>query len=110
MRIDLNKATANILIPDEEVAARHQALEAAGGYRPPEILYQIATDRTVPYVQKERKRTRHRIRYSDVKNVPGYGQEAGRPAPCRSRTGREICTSSGSSVWSSLSQIPCTWS
>ena len=39
-----------------------------------------------------------------------YGQEAGRPAPCRSRTGRDSFESSGSSVWSSLSRIPCTWS
>ena len=47
-------------------------LLAMSGYRPPEILYQIATDRTIPYVQKERKRTRHRIRYSDIKYAPVY--------------------------------------
>ncbi len=45
---------------------------AMSGYRPPEILYHIATDRSQPYVHKEYKRTRHRIRNSDVKNAPVY--------------------------------------
>jgi hypothetical protein len=35
---------------------------AMSGYEPPEILYYIATDRSQPYVHKELKRTRHRIR------------------------------------------------
>ncbi|WP_035708530.1 IlvD/Edd family dehydratase [Niveispirillum irakense] len=35
VRIDLRKGSANILISDEELAARRQALEAAGGYRYP---------------------------------------------------------------------------
>ena len=45
---------------------------AISGYEPPEILYHIATDRSQPYVHKELKRTRHRIRYSDLKNAPVY--------------------------------------
>lgn len=47
-------------------------LLAMSGYQPPEVLYRIATDRSQPYVQKELKRTRHRIRNSDVRNVPVY--------------------------------------
>ncbi|MBC8179488.1 hypothetical protein H8E88_00030, partial [candidate division KSB1 bacterium] len=43
---------------------------AISGYEPPEILYHIATDRTKPYIHKELKRTRHRIRFSDLKNAP----------------------------------------
>jgi dihydroxy-acid dehydratase len=35
VRIDLNKGTANILIPDDELAARRAELEAAGGYKYP---------------------------------------------------------------------------
>ncbi|TWB45996.1 IlvD/Edd family dehydratase [Nitrospirillum pindoramense] len=36
VRIDLKAGTANILISDAELAARRQALEAAGGYRYPD--------------------------------------------------------------------------
>ncbi|MGG7564891.1 IlvD/Edd family dehydratase [Rhodovulum sp. DZ06] len=36
VRIDLGKCTANILAPEEELAARRAALEAAGGYQHPE--------------------------------------------------------------------------
>jgi dihydroxy-acid dehydratase len=35
VRIDLNKGTANMLVPDEELASRRQALEAEGGYAYP---------------------------------------------------------------------------
>jgi hypothetical protein len=45
---------------------------AMSGYRPPEVVYRIATDRSVPYVHRELKRTRHRLRYSDVRNAPVY--------------------------------------
>lgn len=45
---------------------------AINGYRPPEIIHHIATDRSTPYVHRELKRTRHRIRNSDVKNQPVY--------------------------------------
>ncbi|WP_428027403.1 IlvD/Edd family dehydratase [Altererythrobacter sp.] len=36
IRIDLRKCTANILVPDEELAARRAELEANGGYQYPE--------------------------------------------------------------------------
>jgi len=36
VRIDLNKATADILISDDELAARHAELEAAGGFKYPD--------------------------------------------------------------------------
>jgi xylonate dehydratase len=36
VRIDLNKGTANMLIPDSELAARRTALEKQGGYKYPE--------------------------------------------------------------------------
>ena len=48
------------------------AILALSGYEPPEVIRRIATDRSTPYVHRELKRTRHRIRYSDVKNAPIY--------------------------------------
>jgi dihydroxy-acid dehydratase len=36
VRIDLGAGTADVLIPDEELALRHKELEEAGGYRVPE--------------------------------------------------------------------------
>lgn len=48
------------------------AVLAMSGYRPPDILHHIATDRSEPYVHRELKRTRHRIRYSDVRTAPVY--------------------------------------
>jgi hypothetical protein len=48
------------------------AILAMSGYRLPEVIYRIATDRSAPYVHRERKRTRHRIRYSDVRDAPVY--------------------------------------
>ena len=45
---------------------------AVSGYEPPVMLRHIATDRSRPYVHRELKRTRHRIRYTDVKNAPVY--------------------------------------
>jgi len=52
------------------------AVLALSGYEPPEVIRRIATDRSTPYVHRERKRTRHRIRYSDVRNAPVYKQVA----------------------------------
>jgi hypothetical protein len=52
---------------------------AVSGYTPPEILHHIATDRSKPYTQKEKKRTRHRIRNSDLKNAPVYKATHMRP-------------------------------
>jgi len=48
------------------------AVLAMSGYHPPEILDYIATDRTRPYVHKEYKRTRHRLRHSELRNAPVY--------------------------------------
>ncbi len=52
---------------------------ALSGYVPPAILHFIATDRRKPYVHRERKRTRHRIRYSRVRNAPVYKYTYVRP-------------------------------
>lgn len=53
-------------------ARGESAILAMSGYEPPDILYYIATDRTQPFVHKELKRTRHRIRHSEVRNAPVY--------------------------------------
>ncbi len=45
---------------------------AISQFKLPEILHFIANDRSTPYVHLEKKRTRHRIRNSDVKNAPVY--------------------------------------
>ena len=41
---------------------------ALSDYRVPEILYQLATDRSEPYVSLERKRSRNRLRFYDERN------------------------------------------
>ncbi len=41
-------------------------------YTLPEIIYKIATDRSQPYVHKERKRVRNVIRYGEERNPPVY--------------------------------------
>jgi hypothetical protein len=46
------------------------AILAMSGYDPPEILHRIATDRSKPYLHRERKRTRRRLRYSEQQMVP----------------------------------------
>ena len=48
------------------------AILAMSGYQPPLILHYIATERYESYVHKELKRTRHRIRYSEERNLPVY--------------------------------------
>lgn len=45
---------------------------AISSYRLPEIVFQIATDRSMPYVQKEKKRVRNVIRYGSEMNPPVY--------------------------------------
>lgn len=52
---------------------------AMSGYEPPPILHFIASDRSQPYVHRELKRTRHRFRFSDVKNAPVYKYTFMRP-------------------------------
>ena len=49
-------------------------LPALGTYRPPDIVYRIATDRSTPYLHKERKRVRNVIRFGPEKNPPVYKQ------------------------------------
>lgn len=44
----------------------------ASGYKPPQILQRIATDRTQPYTHYERKRTRNRWRFHDELHGPVY--------------------------------------
>jgi len=41
-------------------------------YTLPEIIYKVATDRSTPYVHKERKRVRNVIRYGAERNPPVY--------------------------------------
>lgn len=52
---------------------------ALSGYEPSPVLVGMATDRSAPYVHRELKRTRHRIRYSGVKNPPVYKYDYVRP-------------------------------
>jgi hypothetical protein len=47
-------------------------LPAVASYRPPEIIYRIATDRSAPYISRERKRVRNVIRHGTEKNPPVY--------------------------------------
>lgn len=47
-------------------------LSALGTYRLPQILYHIATDRSAPYIERERKRVRNVIRFGKEKNPPVY--------------------------------------
>lgn len=44
----------------------------ARAYEPPEVIVRIATDRSRPYTNREMKRTRHRWRFTDVRNGPVY--------------------------------------
>lgn len=44
----------------------------ASAYRPPTVLYTLATERGAPYVHRERKRTRNRWRFTDEKHAPVY--------------------------------------
>ncbi len=44
----------------------------ASAYRPPAIIQRIATDRSQPYVHRERKRTRNRWRFTDERHAPVY--------------------------------------
>ncbi|HEX7573164.1 MAG TPA: hypothetical protein VF514_08710, partial [Bacteroidota bacterium] len=47
-------------------------LPALGDYRIPLIIYEIATDRSHSYVERERKRVRNVIRFGNEKNPPVY--------------------------------------
>ncbi len=56
--------------------SRHRAWEtvfgAVSSYRLPEIIQQIATDRSAPYVHTETKRVRNVIRFGEQRNPPVY--------------------------------------
>lgn len=56
----------------ERSSAGWIALPALSDYRLPEIIYHIATDRSKPYIEKERKRVRNVIRFGPEKNPPVY--------------------------------------
>jgi hypothetical protein len=45
---------------------------ALSDYKIPEVLYRIATDRSQPYENEERKRSRNRIRFTTEKNPAVY--------------------------------------
>ncbi|MFH0991690.1 MAG: hypothetical protein V1799_16915 [bacterium] len=45
---------------------------ALSSYRVPDIIYQMATDRSTPYVHRETKRVRNVIRFGKEKNPPVY--------------------------------------
>lgn len=45
---------------------------ASAAYQPPAIIGRIATDRSQPYVHRERKRTRNRWRFTDERHAPVY--------------------------------------
>jgi len=45
---------------------------ALSSYRLPDIIRRMATDRTTPYVQREKKRVRNVIRFGNVLNPPVY--------------------------------------
>ncbi len=45
---------------------------ALSSYRLPEIIYNIGTDRSTPYVLTETKRTRNIIRFAGQRNLPVY--------------------------------------
>jgi len=53
---------------------RHETMMLyMSGWQPSDIIWKMGTDRSQPYEQIERKRTRHRIRYNDgIKNAPVY--------------------------------------
>ncbi|MCS7023308.1 MAG: hypothetical protein NZV14_00790 [Bryobacteraceae bacterium] len=44
----------------------------ASAYLPPELIHRIATDRSRPYLHREQKRTRHRWRFTDIRNAPVF--------------------------------------
>jgi hypothetical protein len=47
-------------------------IPALGAYRMPSIIYEIATDRSKPFIHRERKRVRNVIRFGAEKNPPVF--------------------------------------
>ena len=60
-------------------ARRGSMMLAMSGYEPPALLHDIATNRSEPYLHRERKRTRDRLRYSDVRSLDVYKTTYVRP-------------------------------
>jgi hypothetical protein len=56
----------------EPVTGGWPVLASLSTYRLPRIIFDIATDRSVPFVNKERKRVRNVIRYGAENNPPVY--------------------------------------
>jgi len=50
----------------------HVVFGALSSYRLPAIIWHIATDRSKPYIHRERKRVRNVIRYGPERNPPVY--------------------------------------
>ncbi len=68
-----SSALAWLLWGNTHFFASSEALTLAmSGYQPAEIIHHLGVDRATPYVHKERKRTRARIRFSEVENAPVY--------------------------------------
>jgi hypothetical protein len=54
-------------------ASIHEAIfPALSSYRCPQIIIQIARDRSTPYIHKEKKRVRNILRYHEERNPPVY--------------------------------------
>ena len=63
----------NVVLPRAGYRPHGVALILAlSGYALPEVIRRMATDRSTPYIHRELKRTRHRIRNSEVRNAPVY--------------------------------------
>jgi len=72
-RGNISTGVAWLLFGNTPFMPRAEAMILAmSGYRLPEVLHRIATDRSRPYVHRERKRTRDRIRYRTPPNAPVY--------------------------------------
>ena len=77
--LENGRAHAWLLFGNTPFALRGEAfLVAVSGFEPSAILHGLATDRRAPYLERELKRTRHRIRGAAVgatqRNVPIYKQ------------------------------------
>jgi len=56
----------------EEKSSDFALFAAISSYRLPEIIYKIATDRSTPYIHREKKRVRNVIRFGSEMNPPVY--------------------------------------
>ncbi len=64
-----------LLFGDTAPVYRSDNLTAAwSAYRLPVVIHNVAVDRSVPYVQQERKRVRNVVRYGEAMSPPVYKQ------------------------------------